>query len=152
VQTLNGSSENGFNLRAGSPTACSGATGAWFPNNGTEVTALGNLPINFNTSGVVSIDLGYIPPEAAGYNVYINKFDTDVGAIGVTYHDEYGHTWPGKLAGNGTFKLDTITIPQGYHGGKLYAQYTAGSQDTSSWQLYFDGQLQNGPSELKLVD
>jgi len=152
AQTLDGSSENGFNLRAGSPTACSGTPGAWFPNNGTEVTALGNLPINFNTGGVVNIDLGYIPPEAAGYNVYINKFDTDVGALGVTYRDEYGHTWPGTLAGNGTFKLDTITIPQGYHGGKLYGQYSAGSQDTSSWQLYFDGQLQSGPSELKLVD
>jgi hypothetical protein len=152
VKTLDGSSENGFNLRAGNPTAVSDPPSHWFPNNGTEVTALGNLPINFNTSGTVNIDLGYVPPEASGYTVYINKFDTDVGATSVRYYDQFGNQWPGTLAGNGTFKLDKIVIPANYPGSKLYAQYVAGSQDTSSWQLYFDGQYTEGPSELKLVD
>jgi hypothetical protein len=152
VKTTNGSSENGFNLRAGSPAHCTNNPADWVANNGTEVTALGNLPINFNVSGTVNIDLGYIPAEAAGYDVYINKFDTDVGATSVTYSDDYGHSWPGHLSGNGTFKLDKITVPNGFAGGRLHARYTAGAQDTSSWQMYFDGQWTNGLSELKLVD
>jgi hypothetical protein len=110
------------------------------------------LPINFNVSGTVDIDLGFIPPEAAGYDVYINKFDTDVGSQSVTYYDDYGHSWPGTLAGNGTYKLDKITIPDNFPGGRIHAQYVAGAQDTSSWEMYFDGKYCDGRSELKLVD
>ncbi len=152
VMTTDGSSENGFNLRAGPPEACTDDEDDWYWDNGTEITALGTLPINFNETGTVDVDLGYIPPEAAGFDVYVNKFDTDVGAKSVVYYDDYGNTWPGELSGNGTFKLDVLTIPAGYPGGRLYAEYQAGSQDTSSWQLYFDGQLDDGPAELRLVD
>jgi len=152
VQTTDGSSENGFNFRAGPPAATEGDEDDWYPDNGTEITALGTLPINFNQDGIVDVDLGYIPPEAAGFDVYINKFDTDVGAKSVSYYDDYGNSWPGELSGNGTFKLDVITIPPGYPGGRLYAQYEAGAQDTSSWQLYFDGKLDDAPAELRLVD
>jgi hypothetical protein len=152
VKTTNGSSENGFNLRAGRPSACTNNPADWFPDNGTEITAMGTLPINFNVSGTVNVDLGYIPPEAAGYNVFINKFDTDVGAQSITYYDDYGHTWPGVLATDGQFRIDTIAIPSGYGGGRLHARYVAGAQDTSSWQLYFDGRLNNGPGDLRLVD
>jgi len=149
AKSIDGSSENGFNLRAGPPLE---EDEDFNPYNSTEITATGRLPINFNTSGTVNIDLGYIPSEAGGSSVYINKFDTDVGAKSVIYYDDYGHTWPGQLAGNATFKLDTIQIPEGYAGGHLYAEYVAGSQDTSSWELYFDGWWEEGPGELKLVD
>jgi len=152
VKTIGGSSENGFNLRAGAPEIVYGDPDDWFPDNGTEITAVGTLPINFNQDGIVDVDLGYIPPEAAGYNVYVNKFDTDVGAKSVVYYDDYGNTWPGELSGNGTFQLDIIQIPYGYGGSRLYAKYEAGQQDTSSWQLYFDGQLDDLPGELRLVD
>ncbi len=149
IKSLNGSSENGFNLRAGPPRE----EGEEFnPYNSTEITASGRLPINFNMSGSVDIDLGYIPPDAAGYTVFINKFDTDVGAKSIIYYDSYGNSWPGQLSGDGTFKLDEIVIPDGYSGGHLYAQYQAGSQDTSSWEMYFDGKWEDGPSDLKLVD
>jgi len=150
VETIGGSSENGFNLRAGSPDAVYGDN--WDPNNGTEITAVGTLPINFNQDGIVNVDLGYIPAEAGGSTIYVNKFDTDVGAKSITYYDDYGNSWPGELAGNGTFRIDDIQIPQGYGGGRLYAEYEAGRQDTSSWQLYFDGQLSDVPGELRLVD
>ncbi len=149
VKSMDGSSENGFNLRAGPPLE----EGEEFdPNNGTEITATGRLPINFNVSGTVDIDLGYIPAEAGGFDVYINKFDTDVGSKYVTYYDDYGNSWPGSLSGDGTYKMDTITIPEGYPGGHIHAEYQAGSQDTSSWEMYFDGKYDGGPSELKLVD
>jgi hypothetical protein len=149
VKTLDGSSENGFNLRAGPPRA----TGVPFnPNNGTEVTATGNLPINFNTSGTVDIELGEIPAEAAGFDVYIDKFDTDVGAKSVIYYDDLGNEWPGSLSGDGTWKLDVIHIPEGYAGSSIYAEYQAGSQDTSVWQMYFDGLLPGAPAVLRLVD
>lgn len=148
VKAIDGSSENGFNLRAGPPLA----TGGTFnPNNGTMVNAMGNLPINFNVSGTVNIELGDIPAEAAGSNIYVDKFDTDVGAKNVTYYDNKGNTWPGRLSGNGTWKMDVLTMPQGYTGGKLYAQYQAGAQDTSVWQMYWDGGIPGGPSILRLV-
>ena len=149
VKTIGGSSENGFNLRAGSPEAC---YGTWFPNNGTEIMAIGVLPINFNQSGVIAIDLGYIPPEAGGSTVFVTKFDTDVGAKSILYSDTLGHTWSGTLAGNGTFKTDQLTIPSGYAGSKLKAEFTSGAQDTSSWSLAFDGQLSWLPGELRLID
>jgi len=149
VVTTDGSSENGFNLRAGPPRT----TGVPFdPNNGTKIDAIGSLPINFNVSGVVNIELGEIPAEAGGCNVYINKFDTDVGAQSIQYYDDLGHTWSGQLASNGTWKLDTLTMPAGYPGSKLHAKYTAGSQDTSEWEMYFDGYMPGAPVDLKLVD
>ena len=149
VKTLDGSSENGFNLRAGPPLE----DGQEFDSyNGTNITATGNLPMNFNTSGTVEIELGEIPPEASGMDVFVDKFDTDVGAKSVTYFDDLGNTWPGYLSGNGTWKLDTLAIPQGYPGGTLYAEYTAGSQDTSVWKMYFDGYIPGEPGLLRLVD
>ena len=149
VKTTDGSSENGFNLRAGPPRA----TGVEFnSNNGTKVDAIGSLPINFNVSGTVNIELGEIPADAGGCRVYVNKFDTDVGAKSVTYYDDLGHSWPGYLTNNGTWKLDTLTIPEGYPGSKLHASYAAGSQDTSEWEMYFDGYMPGAPAELKLVN
>ncbi|MEO7994522.1 MAG: TadG family pilus assembly protein, partial [bacterium] len=149
VVSLDGSSENGFNLRAGPPLT---GSQTFNPNNGTKVEATGSLPINFNVSGTVDIELGDLPAATAGSKVYIDKFDTDVGATSIQYYDDHGHTWPGVLSGNGTWKLDVLNIPTGYTGGKLKARYVAGAQDTSVWQMYFDGTLTGGPSELRLVD
>ncbi|MCD6217685.1 hypothetical protein J7L05_07470 [bacterium] len=149
VKTIDGSSENGFNLRAGPPRE---EEDEFDSSNGTSITATGNLPMNFNTSGTVDINLGEIPPEAAGFDVYVDKFDTDVGAKTVSYYDDLGNSWPGQLSGNGTWKLDVLTMPDGYPGSTLYAQYQAGSQDTSVWQMYFDGFLPGAPAILRLVD
>jgi Flp pilus assembly protein TadG len=151
-QTTNGSSENGFNFRAGAPAKVVDPPSNWNPNNGTAITAVGSLPINFNVSGTVDINFGYIPSAAAGSNVYVNKFDTDVGAQSVSYYDDLGNHWSGTLATNGTFKLDTLVIPKNYPGSVLHAKYTAGSQDTSVWMMYMDGRLTGVPGVLKLVD
>jgi hypothetical protein len=145
VKALDGSSENGFNLRAGPPSA------TFNPDNGTNITATGRLPTNFSVSGVIEIDLGYLPADAAEGKLFITKFDTDVGARSITYHDDLGHTWPGRLSSNGTFVTDVIDVPENYVGSVIYARYQAGAQDTSVWEMFYEAQ-KDRPGELLLID
>ena len=146
VNSTDGSSENGFNLRAGPPSA------AFNPANGTAITANGALPINFNNSGTVTVNLGFVPAEAAGMKIHVNKFDTDVGAKYVQYAcDTLGGTWSGALSSNGTWKEDTITIPSEYSGGNWSATYYAGLQDTSVWTMWFEGVVDGMPGFVRLV-
>ncbi len=146
VKSTDGSSENGFNLRAGP------STGAFDPANGTSINALGALPMNFNGSGVVTVKLGYVAGEAAGKNMHVNKFDTDVGAKSITYKcDALPGQWTGTLSDNGKWKEDIVSIPAGYTGGTWTATYTAGLQDTSVWTMWFEGTVQGQPGFVRLV-
>lgn len=170
-----GSSENGFNLRAGPPhdtTALAnnlGATSvmteaAWHDQlsgapgttgqgkNGTNVAALGDLPMNFNVTGTADIILGYVPPSAANGQFSVTKFDTDVGAVSVYYTCDSlpGQTFPGVLAGDDQFVTDTITLPANYSGGNWHAFYNAGSNDTSNWSLSY-GHGNGSPGRIALV-
>jgi len=126
--------------------------GSFNPNNGTKIKALGNLEIWFKKSGTVNFKLGYIPPQAAGLNLHINKFDTDVGAKSITYYDDLGNSWAGQLSSNGTWKEDIITIPENYPGSYIYAQYQAGYNDTSVWNLWFEGSVPGIPGKPRLVE
>jgi hypothetical protein len=147
IKSLDGSSENGFNLRAGPPVT------TFNKNNGTRVYGVGALPINFNANGVVTINLGYVPDKAAGTRMHINKFDTDVGAKTITYQcDTISGTWPGTLSNNGTWKEDVIDIPANFHGGNWTAKYTAALQDTSVWSMWFEGTLDGAPGFVRLVE
>lgn len=147
VAAIDGSSENGFNLRAGPPAS------TFNPNNGTSISALGAIPINFNGSGLVTIRLGYISAEAAGMKMHINKFDTDVGAKSIVYKcDTLSGSFSGTLSGNGTWKEDVVQIPQNYKGGTWTAQYTAGLQDTSVWSMWLQGLLSGQPGFVRLVE
>ncbi len=150
VSTTNGASENGFNLRAGPPR---GSGVAFNSNNGTTITATGRLPMNFNTSGTVTVTLGYVPDVAAGGTMYIDKFDTDVGAVSITYRCDTlpGQTWPGTLSSNGTWKRDTIAIPTNYTGGTWTATYRAGVQDTSVWMMSYTRIAEGTPGKVRLV-
>lgn len=175
-----GSSENGFNLRAGPPqvdkkgnstldsygnstltpaawhdqySGSAGTSGAG--KNGTSVASQGRLPMNFNTNGAADILLGNVPATAAGGHFYITKFDTDVGAVSVNYYyvDANGNkssTYPGVLAGNDQTVTDTITLPNNYAGGNWHAVYTAGADDTSNWSLGYDKGT-GIPGGIKLV-
>jgi hypothetical protein len=151
VTSTDGSSENGFDLRAGPPR--SGST-AFNPNNGTSITAQGHLPMNFNESGQATVTLGYVPVEAAGSQLTIRKFDTDVGSTQVTYTCDTlpGMTFPGVLSGQGEFATDNLTIPSSYTGGTWKATYSAGAQDTSVWDMAYSGYGPGRPGGVKLVE
>jgi len=147
IKATDGSSENGFNLRAGPPS------GDFDPDNGTSVTALGALPLNFNDDGMITVTLGNVPAEAAGKKMHINKFDTDVGAKSIVYRcDTLPGDWAGLLSGDGTWKEDILTLPSDYSGGTWTATYYAGLQDTSVWTMWFEGMVAGQPGFVRLVE
>ena len=151
VKTTAGSSENGFDLRVG-PKRSTGQ--AFNANNGAKVVAQGHLPINFNTSGTVKITLGTIPVEAAGGDLTIRKFDTDVGSKSIVYTCSTlpGKSWPGKLSSDGTFASDVIGVPDEYKtAGTWYAEYVAGSNDTSVWDMSYANYGPGKPGRIKLI-
>jgi Flp pilus assembly protein TadG len=147
VRSTDGTSENGFLLRAGPPRS---GDSAFDDKNGTSITAEGRIPINFNDSGVVTVQLGEIPAGSSAFTV--TKFDTDVGSKSITYSDGV-NTYTGTLSDNGQFLTDSYTLPANYPGGKWTATYTAGRQDTSSWSMSYTGPTTGTPGSgsLRLV-
>ncbi|PKK90393.1 MAG: hypothetical protein CVV64_08495 [Candidatus Wallbacteria bacterium HGW-Wallbacteria-1] len=121
------------------------------PANGTSMAGISSLEMEFVMNGTVNVCLGTVPPEAAGVNLHIQKFDTDVGAKSVSYWDNNGNTWPGVLSGNGTWKEDIIKMPDNYAGGEMYATYQAGSTDTSTWYMWFENSMEGMPGKVRLV-
>ena len=154
VKSLSGSSENGFDLRAGPKRT---STQQFNPTNGTSIQAEGHLPINFNESGTTKMTLGTVPKEAAGGQLIITKFDTDINSKTITYTCDQlpGKSWPGKLSADGAFATDTITIPKEYRNaaadGIWYAEYVAGNQDTSVWDMSFTGNGPGRPGKVRLI-
>jgi Flp pilus assembly protein TadG len=139
VQTTDGSSENGFDLRAGPPhpqmtdMEWSQAYGSMVP-----MSAPGRMPMNFNRDGEVLIDLGVVPKGAD--KVYIRKFDTDVGGRNIVYRcSTLSQTFSGVTSGNGEWVTDTIPLPPDYNGGFWTASYMASAQDTSAWEMSYTG-------------
>jgi hypothetical protein len=210
VQTPDGSSENGYDLRAGPPhttvskdsngnnyqtasyTYADPVTGnsvttqhsnyalsainetAWHSTysgfdingnpissvNGSMISADTRLPLNINQTGSIDVLLGGVPASAAGTNISITRFDTDVGFSSLYYWcDAYGQgvKFPQDANGNQITltttgddgeHTDTITLPSTYPGGNWHAQYSAGASDTSSWSLYYGGPSTTGTAEL----
>lgn len=157
VRSTAGSSENGFDLRAGPQLK---ANQSWNPNNGTSINAMGHLPINFNVDGKVRMTLGKVPPQAGGSDLIIRNFDTDVNSKSVTYFCDkivgpYKGGWKGTLSDDGKFSTDTIKIPDAYRNlaeaGTWSAEYTAGNQDTSVWDMSYTGIGDGKPGRIKLI-
>ncbi len=154
--TISGSSENGFKLRAGPPRAAPPAGQDNFdPNNGTSITADGHVPINFAGNGTAPFVLGEVPQGVAGKTLTIRKFDTDIGSQTVNYSyvapdGTVSQVFPGVLSGNGAFATDTITLPLDYPGGVWRADYEAGANDTSVWEMSYDG-VPGRPGKIRLV-
>lgn len=138
--TIDGSSENGFSLRAGPPHKQMDDKD-WNKQyaDSTTILAQGRLPINFNSGGNIRVGLGYVPPEARNGSVSINKFDTDIGGSGLRYECDGWKTFPGTIAGNGQWVEDTIKLPADYPGGNWFAVYTAQAQDSSAWVMKYQG-------------
>lgn len=155
VKTTDGSSENGFDLRAGPPRA----DGAAFDDkNGTSITATGAIPINFNTTGLTTIELGTVPTAAAGHDLIIDKFDTDVDSVSVFYTSDPPASnqppggWQGVLSANAQWKRDDpIHLPDDYTTAKWYATYQAGWQDTSLWKMTYTSAVAGSPGHVRLV-
>lgn len=153
VTSTAGASENGFGLRAGPD-----ADTTFKSTNGTKIIGVGHLPINFNIDGSATIRLGTVPTDAAGKEVIIRKFDTDVQAASgaantVTYTCSSlpGKSWTGKLSGNGLFATDTISVPTNYTEGTWSVTYSAGRQDTSMWDMSYTGSGPGTPGSIKLI-
>ncbi len=171
VKALSGSSENGFQLRAGPPH--SGLrTEADFPTwkqqynaggagNGTSFSALGKSVFNFTRSGQITVSLGYVPSSAE--SLFIDKFDTDIGATSVNYSYKtadgasYG-PFPGTLSNNGQWNNppDRIDLPASYAsqgGATWYATYNAAAYDTSTWKIKYSTRTStNTDPSVRLVD
>ncbi len=165
VKTLSGSSENGFQLRAGPSEGATKPDAEWNSlygdKNGTDpnsvaapIDANDHLQINFTRSGTVKFRLGYVPKDQAGKTITVRKFDVDVGsnAKSITYTCDTlpGNPFSGILPvpGDGVWSSDDIPVPAGYNGGNWYAEYTAGQGDSSTWTLEGQG---NGKGQVRLT-
>ena len=163
VSTLSGSSENGFQLRAGPSEGANKTDTEWndaygdkngaSPNDvAVPIDADDHLQLNFTRSGKVKFRLGYVPPSQAGKTITVSKFDVDVGSKNITYTCDTlpGSSFNGVLPnpGDGVWSSDDISVPPSYAGGNWYAEYTAGQGDSSTWTLSGQG---DGNSQVRLT-
>ena len=92
VDTVAGSSENGFEIWAGPPHAHFGFSsnvnarniqmtdlGSDFDTGGVSVFSSGILPLNSMTNNRVEFPLVYVSPEFAGQRIEVSLFDADSG-------------------------------------------------------------------------
>ncbi len=131
-------------------------------NNGSSITAQGHIPINFNQDGLVTMSLGNVPKGAAGGTMTITNFDTDVqvGSVRNTVYykcnppapNQPAAGWLGEMSGNGEYKDYSIPLTTGYQGGDWTATYSAGAQDTSVWDMNFEGGADRSDGKIRLVE
>ena len=163
VSTLSGSSENGFQLRAGPSDGANKTDDDWnntygdkngaSPNDvAVPIDADDHLQLNFTQSGKVKFRLGYVPDSQSGKTITVSKFDVDVGSTSIVYTCDTlpGQTFAGTLPnpGDGVWSSDDIPVPSSYTGGNWYAEYTAGQGDSSTWTLSGQG---DGTSQVRLT-
>lgn len=92
INTVQGSSENGFEIWAGPPHAHYGLksevnarnlqitdSGNLYDTDGVSVYSLGIMPLNSMTHNRVDFPLVYVSPEYAGRDIEISLFDADSG-------------------------------------------------------------------------
>ncbi len=92
IQTVEGASENGYEVWAGPPHAHFGFKsevnernlqmtdkGNVYSTDGVSVYSLGVMPLNSLTDNRVDFPLVYVSPEYAGRTIEISLFDTDSG-------------------------------------------------------------------------
>lgn len=150
VKTLSGSSENGFQLRAGPSQGATkpddewnntyGDKGGTSPNDvAVPIDATDHLQLNFTKNGKVKFRLGYVSDEQRGKTITVSKFDVDGGSASIVYTCD---TLPGRKFngvipnnGDGVWSKDNIRVPDGYTGGNWYAEYASSKGDSSTWTL-----------------
>lgn len=126
VTSVHGSSENGFDIWAGPPSASAGLSTnvnerniqladapGWRDSKGVVVSTLGVLPINMTDTAVVDQPLVYVPAEYAGRTLSISLFDADSGTKPPLY-----------------FYFNTIPFdPYDLSNSEYYVAYGEGSTD-----------------------
>ena len=87
VETIAGSSENGYGLRLSTQRASGEAfdlmTTGVTNSSALQIFGHGKVPINFSVSDITKIPIGSVPSGAK--QVVVTNFDTDVGAQGVDF-------------------------------------------------------------------
>ena len=88
-----------------------------------------------------------------GGKLTVRKFDTDVGAQYITYtcSSMPNKSWSGIKSANGQFATDVIDLPSDYTEGTWYANYAAGANDTSVWNMSYSNAGPGTPGYIKLV-
>jgi hypothetical protein len=100
---------------------------------------------------------------AAGIDICVYHWDTDVGGTSIYYSfEDYPGETKGVLSGgNGWIPpsnsgndlplgCDPVSVPDDFTGGFLYARYQMGSQDTSVWRLEYQSPV--GDSFVRLIN
>lgn len=159
AQTISGCNENGFNMRI----VNANDTDQTFINggNGTDISAIGDIPVNFGKNGTGTVALGYVPKGAK--EVRVDHFDSDVGVtagarINYSYENGgarsqtyYGNPLLGSASDN-VNERDVIKLSSSYQGGKWQAIYNAGASDNTTWSLTYDGPPTGKPGYIRLVN
>jgi len=155
VRGVEGASENGFDLWAGPryinvPSEVNARNvdiilhpPPYHSSAGATFFGLGHLPMNTNHSEVVTLTLAYVPSEWAGRTLYVDQFDNDAAAQGITFifdtipQADWHHD--GQLSGNNEWVTNVFTVPSEpdhtFYGGFLQAVYQAGTHDTFGWKM-----------------
>lgn len=186
VQATSGYSENGFDLWAGPATSDNvnywggeranvNVRNVWidkqrydgvlYPHNADGIVVFGRgvLPLNVNHSTMYTVTLAYIPPVAAGIDICVYHWDTDVGGDSIFYSfEDYpgetegelseGNSWgpPWNDGNDLALGCDLVSVPDDFVGGFLYARYKMGGQDTSVWRLEYQSPV--GDSFVRLIN
>jgi len=166
VQTIDGSSENGFDIRTGPPGQAEEPNVneqqiySW-DSGGSMVFARRAYPMNNADIGTYWVYLTQVPENAAGMTLYVRHFDNDGDNQSIPYYleDASGTNYlvaTGKLSGSGrwycsdTNRADVISIPakgtplyETVFGGDRKSAWLKGQypmtirQDTSVWELLY---------------
>ena len=149
------------------------ASGLWRDANGTgkpalSITANGRLPLAFHSPSqqTANIALGTLPAATIDYKVHVGTFDLDSSFVSLYYQDSGGHVqsngnitaaggggqgYRNTTNGNDVYNEDVLTAKAGYPGGTLTAAYTNAADDSSCWQIYFEGSNPGSPGKARLV-
>lgn len=163
VKSSNGASENGFYIRTGPKHPTNITESQWESRygpgktaNGTAFVAQGRTSFNFWKAGTADVDLGYVPKTAAGGNIRITYYDLEGGtALRLLSDNNTSSGVPTNGINvnfqrvNGVEGTYEYTLPANFQGGNFSMTYTAGKNDSSSWQVSYPGP---GEVYLRLVE
>ena len=162
VKSIDGASENGFYVRTGPKynTSINDATwesryGEGKSSNGSTFAADGRVSFNFWKAGTAQVDLGYVPQSARNGKLEIVYYDLEGGNNLKVFCDSSSSGLPSGGQNVAFQKKDgvegvySLTVPPNYTGGNWRVEYTAGQNDSSSWQIKYPGP---GRMSLRLID